>query len=284
MMTIKRITLLCCTALTLTSTAPVAAQEVSDSIEEILLVDGSRLYGVLLDDSDPIHVRLLGGDEMLIARARVRGISPARGQVRDGEFWRDDPNLTRLFFAPTARTMPKGKGYVAAYELLFPFVAVAVTNSLLVAAGTPLFGNLDEERVVYLAPKLGLYSNGLTDFAIGGFFFHEVGNSFSGLEYGALYGVLTRGTPDRAVLLAAGAVYDEDGFRDEAIVMLGAEMRVSRTIKLITENYFTSVRSLSSIGVRFFGERLSADLGVALFVDEGDVSPTLPIVNFVRVW
>ena len=61
-------------------------------------------------------------------------------------------------------------------------------------------------------------------------------------------------------------------------------MRVSRTIKLITENYFTSDRSLSSIGVRFFGERLSADLGVALFVDEGDVSPTLPIVNFVCVW
>lgn len=283
-MTTKRIALLYCTALTLSPPAPIAAQDVPDSIQEIMLVDGSRLYGVVLDDSDPVHVRLLGGDEMLIARARVREISPASGQVRDGEFWRNDPNLTRLFFAPTARTMPKGDGYVAAYELLFPFVAAGVTDNLLVAAGTPLFGDLDEDRVVYLAPKLRLFSSGLTDFAIGGFFFHEVGNSFSGLEYGALYGVLTRGTPDRAVSLGAAAVYDEDGFRDEALVMLGAEMRVSRTIKLITESYLMPDRSLTSLGVRFFGERLSADLGLALFVDEGDVSPTLPIVNFVYVW
>ena len=138
--------------------------------------------------------------------------------------------------------------------------------------------------MVYLAPKLRLFSSGLTDFAIGGFFFHEVGNSFSGLEYGSLYGVLTRGTAGRAVSLAVGAVYDDDGFRDEAIVVLGAEMRVSRTIKLITENYLTTDRSLNSLGVRFFGERLSTDLGLALFVDEGEVSPTLPIVNFVYVW
>jgi hypothetical protein len=123
-MTIKRIALLCCAALTLNPVAPVAAQGAPDSIQKILLVDGSRLYGVLLNDSDPIHVRILGGDEILIARAHVREISPASGKVRDGECWRNDPNLTRIFFAPTARTMPKGDGYIAAYELLFLFVAV----------------------------------------------------------------------------------------------------------------------------------------------------------------
>ena len=279
----KRILLCLGAAFMLLAPAPITAQELADSIQEIRLVDGSTLYGVVLDDADPLRIRLLSGDEMLIARARVREMKPALGHLENGEFWRDDPNLTRLFFAPTARTMPQGKGYIANYELFFPFVAVGVTDNLLVAGGTHLFGDLTDDRVVYLAPKLRLFSNGATDFAIGGFFLKEIGNTFSDIDFGALYGVLTSGTPDRAISLAVGAGYDEHGFVERAVVMFGAEMRVSRTLKLVTENYLLPEVSLLSFGPRFFGERLSADLGIGFAVDDGEVY-TLPIVNFVYVW
>jgi hypothetical protein len=45
------------------------------------------------------------------------------------------------------------------------------------------------------------------------------------IDGSTLYGVLTRGTSDRAVSLGVGAAYDDDGFLDEPIVLLGAEFR-----------------------------------------------------------
>ena len=215
-------------------------------------------------------------------RSRVRTIRVAKGTVRNGEMWREDPNLTRLFFSPTARTMPKGHGYVAGYELVFPFVAVAPTDNLLLAGGTPLFGDLLDDRVFYFAPKLNVYSSGRTDLAIGGFFFHEV-DGHGDMNLGALYAAVTQGSSDAAITLVVGAGYDEDGFFDTPVAMLGGEYRMSRTIKLITENYLTSEASLFTLGPRFFGERLSADLGIGFAVNDSDVF-TVPIVNFVYVW
>jgi hypothetical protein len=260
--------------------APVASQEPQDSVQEVRLIDGSTLYGYVTD-GDPVHIRLLSGDEITVARSRIRSIERARGAIRDGEVWPEDPNLTRLFFSPTARTMEKGHGYIAAYELVFPFVAYAVTDNLLIAGGTPLFGDFDNDRVLYFAPKLRLYSKGRTDLAVGAFMFGEVGHS--DFKAGAFYGALTQGTPDKAVTLVVGAGYDDDGLLDEPVVVLGGEYRVSRTIKLITENYFTSEGSLITLGPRFFGDRLSADLGIGLAMWDGEVF-TLPIVNFVYVW
>lgn len=262
----------------------VAAQEAPDSVREVRLIDGSTLYGTVLDDGDPLRLRLLSGDEISIARVRIRSIAPAKGRVRDGELWREDPNLTRLFFAPTARTMPKGHGYLAAYELVFPFVAFAPTDNILVAGGTPLFGDIDDHRVVYFAPKVQLYGGPRTSFAVGAFFFDEIGNDYSDWHFGALYGVLTTGDSDNALTLAAGVGYDEHGVEtNHPVVMVGGEFRVSRTIKIVTENYLLTEGTLFSIGPRFFGERLSADLGIGVTVDEGDAF-TLPIVNFVYVF
>ena len=40
-----------------------------------------------------------------------------------------------MFFAPTARTLEHGKGYVADYYLFFPIVAYGVTDRITVAGG-----------------------------------------------------------------------------------------------------------------------------------------------------
>ena len=58
------------------------------------------------------------------------------------------------------------------------------------------------------------------------------------MSVGALYGVLTRGSSDQAVTLGVGVAYDDDGFFDQPVVMVGGEFRLSRTIKLVAENYF----------------------------------------------
>ena len=66
--------------------------------------------------------------------------------------------------------------------------------------------------------------------------------------------------------------------------LLGGEARVSRSVKVITENYiWKDGHGIVSAGVRFFGERLSADLALAVPIGADGVY-TFPLINFVYVF
>src|SRR6266851_3786159 len=64
-----------------------------------------------------------------------------------------------------------------------------------------------------------------------------------------------------------------------AIGMIGGEHRLGRRLKFITENYVWHDGGIISLGVRFLGERLSADVGIfAPLV--ADTTFAAPVVNF----
>ena len=66
--------------------------------------------------------------------------------------------------------------------------------------------------------------------------------------------------------------------------MIGGETRVSRRIKLITENWFFTGAGgdgLVTGGVRFIGDRLSADLGLGGATGADGSGCCLPLVNCV---
>jgi hypothetical protein len=68
------------------------------------------------------------------------------------------------------------------------------------------------------------------------------------------------------------------------ILMGGAEGRVSRSLKVMTENYvWQNGEGIVSGGVRFLGERLSADLALAVPVGMGEFF-AFPVINFVYVF
>lgn len=248
------------------------------TVHEIHLVDGSVLFGRFVGSGDPARIRLISGDVLEVARARIVSAEPARGHVVEGEFWREDPNRTRLFFGPTARGMPQGGGYLAAYEVIMPFVGVALTDNFIIAGGTPLFGGFDH-RPYWVAPKLRVYSRPAADFALGALIFAVDQDSF-----GILYGVTSFGTSDRAMHLGLGYGFVNGELGDRPVVMGGFELRGGRSVKLISENYlFPEGYGLLSIGPRFMGDRLSADLGLGIAVGDGE-SHTFPIVNFVYSW
>ena len=70
-------------------------------VQELTLRDGSVLYGRVTKLGDPFTFLLLSGAEMVVSPTQVRSLTGAEGQVVDGEFWREDPNQTRLFFGPS---------------------------------------------------------------------------------------------------------------------------------------------------------------------------------------
>jgi hypothetical protein len=246
------------------------------TVYELVLNDGTRAYGQVETESDTeVVFRTTSGDAVSASKKRIVSLRPVRGRVIRGEFRRDDPNNTRLAFGPTARAVPRGEAYLGVYQGIAPFVQVGLTDRLSIGGGTPLiFGFSDWDRPYWITPKLQVYAGQSTTAAVG--LFH----GFSGdANAGVAYGVLTKDNPGGSFTLGAGLGYNSEG-GTSAVAMVGGELPARRNIKWITENYAFKGTFVTSGGVRFFGERLAADLviGVAI-VDEGTFP--FPVVNFV---
>lgn len=256
---------------------------VADTVSEIRLKDGSLLVGRIESTTDTQVVLMMRtGRRMEIPRAEILSIRRATLQP-NGEVWGDDPNLSRLFFSPTGRTLPKGEGYVSAYFLFLPFVGYGVTDWVTLAGGTPILPGLIGE-VFYVAPKVRVLQQGKTSVSVGALSFFVTRAVDEG-NAGILYGVGTYGSRDHAITLGAGWFYAQgDGFAgtsDEPVLLLGGERRISRRVKLVTENWLSvnpGVNGVVSGGFRFIGERLSADLGFAGALDGGGCCA--PLINF----
>jgi hypothetical protein len=258
-----------------------AAEDVQEITYELKLRDGSRLYGTLEnEDTETVSFRTLTGALVTASRDDIVSLERVTGVVRDGEFLSDDANRTRLFFGPTGRALPKGQVYVGTFQIIMPWVQVGVTDRFSIGGGTPLVFGFDEsERPFWVTPRIQVFDRG--DLHAGAGVIHVLG--FSGDSAGIAYGVMTTGTTSSSLTVGAGMAYTGDGDR-ASVVMVGGDRRVRRNLKLITENYiWQGGGGIVSGGVRFIGDRLSADvgLGIPLF---GEGMVVFPIVNFVYVF
>ena len=213
-----------------------------DVTQELELNDGSSVIGRVESVGEGRFVfRTTSGVEMTVDVTAVRSLKPVTGDIVNGEFWRADPNPTRLFFAPTGRSLKQGEAYFGVYEVLLPFVQVGITDRISFGAGTPLiFG--DFERPFWITPKVQLLERGSTAFAAGVMHFFNIDDA----NVGIAYGVVTQGSTDSAATIGLGYAYERTGEEDagSGVLMIGGEHRVSRRVKLVTENYvFKGVRA-----------------------------------------
>ena len=275
--------------------APAAAQEEAllvpgDQLLEVRLEDGSTLYGrVVAVTGDQVTLETPSGASVTLDRARVVSVERVQGTVRDGGIWNDDRVSDRLFATPMGRTLPGGAGHAGFQELFFPYVTYGIVDRLQVTAGTTIFPEIFA-NLWYVAPKVGIVSMPDVQLAAGAamvFLTGDIDGEDENETFGVVHASLTLGPAGRAVNLAVGVPYLADGadddleFADKPLFLVGGEYRFHRSAALITDNAFVPGESggLLSGGVRLMGERLSADLGVALFVDQNDWTCCGPIVN-----
>lgn len=247
--------------------------------QELALRDGTRAIGRVESVADG-HVvfRTTAGVMMEVSADQVLSVRLVRGTVVAGVFRPADPNPTRLFFGPTGRSTAAGSGYVGVYQIALPFVQVGVTDRFSVGAGTPLFFGGGSEHPFWVTPKLQVVSTPRAQAAVGVMHFLNVDEG----NLGVAYGVATFGGADSALTAGAGYAYEtSSGAIDGAAVgMIGYEHRISRRAKFVTENYVFSGGGFSMAGLRFLGERLSADLGLVVPIGS-DTFFVFPMVNFV---
>lgn len=211
---------------------------------------------------------------------------------------------TRLLFSPTGRPLARGAGYFSDHYVLFPGVAYGITDNLSLSGGMSVLpGYGVSEQLFYISPRLGKqFSESLS--VSGGALYASGGE---GLDHDAVtagFAMATFGRPDRSVTIGGGVlrtvetrtegrvvngrvIYDtrESASYTPALVV-GGVSRLSRRIALVSENWlilhddFNIKEQPFALGVRFLGDRLSADVGVILVgeaLDEGFPIPWLSV-------
>jgi hypothetical protein len=247
--------------------------------DELVLRDGTRAYGrVERVDGGLVTFMTTAGAAIQVQAAEIVSVHPANGRVVAGEFRRADPNPTRLFFGPTARSLKQGAGYVGVYEILLPFVQVGLTDRISFGAGTPLIFGDGSAHPFWITPKVQVYASESVQASVGVMHFLNVGDGTLGIAYV----VGTRGTTDSAITGGVGYAYDRsyNSKNGAAVVMIGGEHRVTRGMKILTENYIFNGGGILTGGVRWLGERFSADLALVVPTDGGSTI-AFPLVNVV---
>ena len=253
------------------------------ALERVILRDGTEIVGhVERETETTLVVRTLSGVVSTIPKEEIRARGPIEGYVEGREVVRNDPNGTRLFFGPTARTLKAGRGYVSFYEVFFPALGIGITDWLDLSGGLSLFPGASQQ-LYYLGAKVAPIQLPTFSLAGGVVFLNVTGNPDDFDGAGIFHVIGTYGSQKAALTAGLGWGFSGKDISNSPVVILGGEIRISNSFKLISENWFPphSDVQLTSLGVRFFGERLAADF--ALWYPLGantDGFPFLPWIGF----
>lgn len=279
-------------AFLLLTTSPVRAQINPDVRSKLHVADSAELQILTLRGGSTLIGRItaIGTDSLTIDASVGRVSLPiasvteaktvSADRMREGDYWFPNPNATRLFFAPSARMLERGDGYVSDYEVFFPGAAYGVTDNVSIGGGMSLFPTGIDQQLFYFTPKIGGEVRENVNLALGAL---VVGGIPDEATVGIVYGVGTFGPPDASITAGLGYGFAGTTVARNPVAMIGGEFRVARNLALVTENYIipnTHANPLYSYGVRLMGEKMTVDL--ALFNVSGEGSGIgFPYVDFV---
>jgi hypothetical protein len=260
----------------------------STRLQVLTTTDGSTNVGRIIHvGTDSIDFKT----DLSIVRipiSRIESLKEVPATARKaGKIWFENPNSTRLFFAPTGRMLSKGEGYFSDYYLFFPGFSYGFSDRITVGGGMSIFPGVSvDEQLFFLSPKIGIVSTESVNLALGALIMRvpsDDGWDEDPNGAGILYGVATLGSADASVTLGAGLGFVGGNLAERPMVMVGGEKRLTRTIAFVTENWvFPGVDNpLISYGFRFFGERISVDLGLLNILGDEAIFPGLPYIDFV---
>jgi hypothetical protein len=267
------------TAAPVAPVSPVIVVPPSGQTHELVLQDGTRALGRVEGVTDDfVTFRTTSDDLLEVERSRIAAIDLVTAQVASGSHWPADGHTTRTMFTPTARSLKRGESYFGVSELSVPFVQFGITDRISIGGGTtPFF--IGKGQPFWLTPKVQLFSGPKTQAAVGMVHLASLGNG----GFGVAYGAVTRGTASAAATVGVGYAYVQ-GFGTKGgvpVLLVSGERRVSRRVKLLTDNYVLRGGGMIGAGIRIFGKRRAVDLGVATPIG-GNVFYPFPIVNLVR--
>lgn len=226
---------------------------------ELLLDDGSKLIGTVLSETaDELVFRTASGTEIRIDPTTIRRRRTVEGRIHDGSFEPFDPTLSRTLFAPTARAIPRGSGYVVLHELFFLSGGWGMGGGMTLSGGMSLIPGAGEQ-LIWFAPKLTVVErDGLS--VSGGLLAGTItGSADAG---GILYGVSSFGSRAKSGSVGVGFLFGGGEVDDTPIILVSGEWAMGDRTSLISENYAIPTEAsgaLVSLGIRFRSSRMTLD-------------------------
>jgi hypothetical protein len=275
----------CCVAAPAAAQRPAVPPVDAAAVVSLRLTDGSELVGrVVAADDSSLTIVTLAAARVQLPRTSIVSWRPVAGQTTARGFQPADPNTSRLFFGPTARTLEQGSGYFADYYLFFPVVGYGVHDRVMLSAGMSIIPGLSTQ-LLYVAGKVGVVRSGNVAVALGGFYATVPNEADAAL--GTAYGVATFGSADHAVTVMGGYPFTTQDVAQEPLFMVGGETRIGRRSKLLGELWkFPETSEVPAVfGVRWFGDRLAVDFGFAYVLGSSTEGwPLVPWVDFAVNW
>ncbi len=239
-----------------------------DTLYRVETNEGTVYIGTLVrENEEAVVLATRDGTEVRIARDNIETFASIdSSRIRNGDYWFDNPQPTRYFFAPSAIGLRKGNGYYQNTWVLFNNVNYGVSDRFSIGAGTvPVFLFGEGVFPIWVLPKVS-FSNASANrhLTVGGVLGGVVGEGESA-SVGLLYTSGTLGGADRNLTAGIGYGYQSGALADTPFFNVSGMTRVSQRFYLVSENYFFSgdeVNGLVSFGLRYAPEKFAVDFGL----------------------
>ncbi|MBD2766993.1 hypothetical protein IC235_03685 [Hymenobacter sp. BT664] len=239
------------------------------------LRSGNRFIGVLRSaTAEELEFETKDLGRVRVQRANlIEFVLLNQGQARRG--YDDVGNGTRLFFAPTARNLRRGEGYVQDIDIFLLGANYGITDNFSVGVLVPVLPGLGLS-VFAFTPKVSVP---LTDkFTVGAGVLYARAFGYGG---GIGYGVATYGTADDNVTMGLGYAFAGGEVSSTPVVVVGGAKRLSRRTSLINETYIVNGGVGGLFGLRIAASRVSGSLGGLYFSgSEGGLYPAYAEVAY----
>ncbi len=234
--------------------------------QTLMMKDGRVFLGKVVEIQDGVVVFVTAQDSVrfpMVEVATIRRNSAEMATVQQPR-WRPNPHRTRLFFAPTGRTLDAGEGYLADHFIFFPALTLGLTDRLTAGGGVSIFPGVSiSEQIFFATSKLGLLASQNVNVAAGALIGGFPGTDKIEGTAGVLFAVGTFGSLDQSITVGVGFGFLDGDLKGKPILVVGGEKRISSGVSLVSENWLVpDADPLGSFGVRLFGDFFSVDFGL----------------------
>ncbi len=258
----------------------VSAQTTPDTISAdtvklylIETTDGNQYIGeIVSEDEEAVRLRTQGLGEIKLSRVYITKIEPVDPEKLVGEeYWAENPQSTRYFWAPNGYGLKKGEGYYQNVWILFNQIAVGVTDHFSIGGGiVPAFLFAGAPTPVWITPKVSIPvvedKFNLGAGVLGGV---VIGEDNSG--FGIFYGISTFGSRDKHLSIGLGYGFAGGEIARSPVVTISGMTRLGKRTYLISENYYIPTKPyllLLSFGGRSVTNKIGLDYGLFIPVSE----------------
>ena len=235
------------------------------------------------------EVIVFDSKELGIINIQVRNIKSMievrPDQVKEGEFWFENPQSTRYFWGPTGYGLHKGDAYYQNVWIFFNQFTFGISENTSIGVGfIPLFLFGGAPTPVWITPKVSIPIHEQFNIGVGALLGGVLGEDTDG-PFGIAYGTATFGNRDKNFSLGLGYGFAGGEWANVPTITISGMIRTGKRGYILTENYLIDVGSetfvLLSAGGRVVGKNISLDYGGIIPV-VGDIG-TLVVIPWLGI-